>query len=65
MLRGLVDLFFTEIFVQILEFFLVDGSFSGDNIRDLNGLMSTLLRTGSSSLRYFFSISLVALSIAS
>jgi hypothetical protein len=61
----LLDFFFVEVFFEIFEFFLLDVALSLDDFGDLGGMRCTLLRTGSSCLRYFFSISRVALFISS
>lgn len=65
MVRDFLDLLLSEIFLGFFDFLLLDSSLSSNDISDLGGVVVTLVSTGSSNLRYFFSISLVALSISS
>ena len=60
----LLYFFFVEVFVEIFEFVLLDIPLPGDDVGNLSGGTVTLLRMGSSCLRYFFSISRVAFSIS-
>ncbi len=65
MVRDFLDLLLSEIFLWFFDLLLLDSSLSSNDISDLGGVVLTLVSTGSSNLRYFFSISLVALSISS